>query len=61
MNRLWFYYGKEQKDSRGREVQLYDYGNIGNEPVEKVSDPMNIDIQKNLIYFSRMKAQIINL
>ena len=42
-------------------VELYDYGNIGNEPVEKASDPMNIGIQKNLIYFSRMKAQIINL
>ena len=45
-------------------TQLYHYGNIGNEPFEKVSvniHPMNIGISRNLKYFSRMKANIINL
>ena len=42
-------------------AQLYHYGNIGNEPFEKASDPMNIGIPKNLISFSGMKAHIINL
>ena len=55
------FYGKEQRDSRSRGAQLYHYGNIGNEPFEKASDPMNIGIPKNLISFSGMKAHIINL
>ena len=61
MNRLWFYYGKKENDSRGRGVHLHDFGNIGNEPIEKASNPVNIGIQKNLIYFSRVKARIIDM
>ena len=43
----------------GVHSQLFRYENIENEPFEKASDPINIDIPINLIYFSRMKAQAL--
>ena len=52
---------ERERERAGVWAQLYYYENVGNEPFEKASDPMNIGIPKNLIYFSRMKAHIINL
>ena len=52
---------KSREIAKGSGTQLYHYVSIGNEPFEKASDPMNIGIPKNLIYFSRMKAHNINL
>ena len=47
---------ERERERAGVWAQLYYYENVGNEPFEKASDPMNIGIPKNLIYFSRMKS-----
>ena len=47
---------ERERERAGVWAQLYHYENIGNEPFEEASDPMNIGIPKNLIYFFKKES-----